>query len=133
MSKNLVSIILAIVILLGGSFGLWCFWTTDQGVVYYGGAEVFPTEEAYREFKLAFVDPEMQLMDVSVLSSEPPIIVGFEAKTSNFDYEFPYGERSIDGWVTKGGGGISGFVLFCFLLLFFTFLPIWAMHSRFNE
>jgi hypothetical protein len=60
----------------------------------YSGKEVFKTEEAYQEFKQALVDtnatyePEM----MSVLSSEPPIIVNFR-NVDTHGNEFDYGRK----------------------------------------
>jgi len=129
--KDRIAILLSVLILVGSSIGLLCAWN-GEGKVFYEGSEVFATEQEYKEFKLSFTDPRVRLLDAAVLSSEPPIVVKFKARVLDFDYEFPYGERSIYGWLSKGVGGLAAFTFLCFAALYFTILPIWSLHSRFS-
>ena len=132
MSKDLLSIILSLVVLVGVIFGLYYAWNAP-GRTYYEGVEVFPTERDYVEFKMSFTRPEVWLVDAVVLASEPPIIVKFKAKVLNYNYYFPYGQKTIEGYLSKGAGGLVVFIFFCLSGLLFAWVPIWSMHSRFNK
>jgi len=127
MSRDLLAITMATIILLVGIFGLAYFWIHGFDEVYYEGTEVFATEQAYQEFKVLFVDPKVQLVDASVLTSEPPIIVRFKVQVPSSGYDFPYGKRS---WVDSRETTIpvGAFAVFALALL-----PILLMHSRCQE
>jgi len=128
MSRDLLAITMATIILLVGIFGLAYFWIHGFDEVYYEGTEVFLTEQDYKEFKMLFVDPQVQLLDASVLTSEPPIIVRFKVQVPSPDYGFPYGKKD---WV---GTSVRYIVVATTLLVFaLAFIPILLMHSRFNK
>ena len=59
----------------------------------YSGEIAFYNNEDYQEFKEAIASPDVSIVEVQELSSEPPIIVKFEVITSN-DYEFMWGEKA---------------------------------------
>jgi len=126
--KNLLAIAVATIILLSGIFGSAYLWIHSSDEVYYEGTEVFLTEQDYKEFKMLFVDPQVQLLDASVLTSEPPIIVRFKVQVPSPDYGFPYGKKD---WV---GTSVRYTVVATTLLVFaLAFIPILLMHSRFNK
>jgi hypothetical protein len=58
----------------------------------YTGKIAFASEGEYSDFKRAIAAPavEYQANGISVLSSEPPIVVQFTVKTPS-GYNFPYG------------------------------------------
>jgi len=58
----------------------------------YSGKEVFQTQQEYSDFKQAVGVEGIRLVDVEVLSSEPPIVVQYKVKTTGY---FPYGEREV--------------------------------------
>ena len=48
------------------------------------------------------------------------------------NYEFPYGEKVIWGYLSKGVGGQVAFVLLCLAFLLLAWSPVWVLHRRFN-
>lgn len=123
MKRNIISLVVACLVLAGAAFGLSQEWG-QEGSTYYSGCVVLPTEEDYVDFKLAFVEGEVVLIKAEILASEPPIIVTFKAQVSSYACEFPYGEKSISGYFNKGAGGLAAFTFFCFCGLLVGFLPV---------
>lgn len=58
----------------------------------YEGKEMFHTEEEYKTFKLEMGQSGVEIQDLKMLSSEPPIVVAYSVTADN-DYIFPYGEK----------------------------------------
>ncbi len=101
MTRKILATILTLALLAGAGIGLAYFYVgiteSRPGDAIYEGTEIFSTEGEYQEFKAILVSSEVELLDVAVLSSSPPIIVKFEVKTASLDLTFPYGERSLVG------------------------------------
>ena len=116
--RNTILIVLAVLVLVVGGIGLFYLWGLP-GHTYYSGCIVLPTEEDFSSFKMTFASPHVALLSISFLATDPPIIVSFKAEVDNFDYLFPYGIKSIQGYYSKGGGGLVTFVLVgvCILLI----------------
>ena len=122
-TRSLIVVLLTVLVLVGVGFGLSYLWGVE-GTTSYSGTVVFTTEEDYVDFKLAFAGEDVDLLDVAILASEPPMIVSFEAQVSHYNYEFPYGERSIQGYYNRGTGGIVGFGILCLLALVAAWQPV---------
>jgi hypothetical protein len=129
MKRDLLSYLLAFIILVGGAFGLYKAWTFE-GETYYQGIAVCETEQDYVQLKRDFAKDGVLLQDAVVLASEPPILVKFKVEVPSSDYAFPYGERVINGWFSKGAGGLFQFYLLVFLFTLCAFLPIFCLHSK---
>lgn len=123
MKRNVISLVVSCLVLAGIGFGLAYGWS-NYGTTYYSGNVVLLTEQDYTDFKLAFIEEEVTLIEVEILASEPPIIVNFEAQVSHYDYRFPYGERDDKGYLSKGAGGLAALIFFCFCGLLVGFLPV---------
>jgi hypothetical protein len=85
--------------------------TVDSNINnYYTGKITFNTEQEYSQFKTVLSDKDVtyQPEQISVLSSEPPIIVSFKDIKAASKYEFDYGERNngrmISGCILMGVG-----------------------------
>lgn len=74
-------------LLLGVGFS-GILWTLPD---LYKGKEVFETHAEYQKFKEAIARPEIRLKSLGVASSEPPIVVYFQAEMDQ-GTEFSYGE-----------------------------------------
>ena len=82
--------------------------TTDD----YVGQETFQTEAEYTAFKAAIGNPDVNILDMEALSSAPPIVVTFDARTPA-DWSFPYGEqvsslRGVQWLITLFAAGLFG-------------------------
>lgn len=132
MTRHYIGILLSILILIGYGTGLAYLWNLP-GNVYYSGNIILPTERDYVDFKMAFTNPIVHLEEVEILASDPPIIVKFKARVSDFNHPFPYGERNIQGWVSKGLGGQVLFAIICLCALFFASLPIASLSKWSNK
>ena len=87
--------------------------------VTYEGKAVFQVESQYVEFKQVLARPEVEIEDIFVLSSSPPIIVKFLVTVPE-SYEFPYGEAWPPGaWFSYVVGGIAGALVGGLLVGFF--------------
>lgn len=75
--------------LLIGSFGYIISLPTRN---HYTGKEVFTTEKAYSEFKYVIGDEDVEIENIQVLSSEPPIVVEYEVSVP-LDKTFAYGDE----------------------------------------
>ena len=75
--------------------------------VYKDDKLVFTTESEYVLFKQALADNDVEIIDISVLSSEPPIIVSFRVSLPSGE-SFSYGQEV----------GIPWFVVVPLALLF---------------
>ena len=58
----------------------------------YSGKETFRTEQEYTLFKEVLSNPDIYIISMQSLSSDPPIVATFELTTPK-DMEFPYGEK----------------------------------------
>ena len=72
------------------------FWKLKNVVVtkYYEGKVVFESMERYGEFKRAIGKDCVTWYKADVLSSDPPIVVQFQAAVTP-EGQFPYGEETI--------------------------------------
>lgn len=52
----------------------------------YKGTEYFQSEHEYTEFKKELAKVQPEIIEMSVLASNPPIIVNFELITDSFSY-----------------------------------------------
>jgi len=73
MKKVSLSILCLGVIFLGVMTGF--FWS-----VSYIGKETFRTQQEYTDFKEAVSNPEINIVNMQSLSSEPPIVVSFDVE-----------------------------------------------------
>ncbi len=83
------------------------------GTTYYEGTEVFNTEREYILFKQALVDSRASVERLSILSSEPPIIVTFDISVDS-SFIFLYGDKR--GTSTTLGGFLISFGVFAYAL-----------------
>ncbi len=89
--KWMVLLLVVGLLLVGGSFILTILESTNY---FYEGKEVFQTTQEYGAFKEAIGVPEVDIWEMLVLSSEPPIVVDYQIEASR-SLDFPYGEKSI--------------------------------------
>lgn len=59
----------------------------------FSGKEIFNSHEDYTLFKEELGKKEVGISELTIASSEPPIVVQFAVDTPQ-DYDFPYGHRS---------------------------------------
>jgi len=86
--------------------------------VQYWGEVIFETVEEYKEFKLYMLSPEVKLMAVDVLASEPPIWIRYsiiQPRNQDFPYRYESTLSSVSGGIMVGlslmiafGGGAAG-------------------------
>lgn len=83
----------------------------------YGGSLIFYSEDDYTKFKQELINSNAKWDpgEISVLSSEPPIIVEFTDITIPKDYDFPYGKKWNPSYALVG--------LFTLLLLVIIIMP----------
>lgn len=93
--------------------------------VFYSGDVVFATEDAYVNFKEYLMKTEVEITDIQILASEPPIWVRYSVSVPR-SWDFPYSYDSAQGNPSKGqlfgfsfviavgvlGAIVSGCVLF---------------------
>jgi hypothetical protein len=93
-----------------------------QAGVVYQGKELFRTEAEYSQFKEVIGEKDISIKDISVLSSEPPIIVQFRVNVPG-NIQFGYGRVEIPLW-----GNIMGWEIVTILAIggLGIFAPVYA-------
>ena len=84
-----------------------------QGTDVYEGKVAFWSEEEYVEFKKVMAPTQVQIVELDILSSEPPIIIQFKVEVDK-DFEFSYGKKEevvIPGWALPVGLSLLGFAI----------------------
>ena len=80
----------------------------------YEGKEVFTNEQDYGAFKVAIASSEVDIKDMTVLHSDPPIIVVYTVRIP-IDSTFAYGDRNED---THSANAMVGVVLGSMVIIF---------------
>ena len=85
---------------------VWLLWAVttaiavpllwDSGYREFSGKEIFNSNEEYTQFKEAVAAPNLTILHMIALSSEPPIVVDFKVETRNLKLDFPYGTDETD-------------------------------------
>ncbi len=82
--------------------------------VSYKGTEILATENDYKQFRQELANaPIYSVKEITVLTSEPPIIVKFDFQVERA-YEFPYGKRfalDIADFAALALIGIGGYLI----------------------
>jgi hypothetical protein len=96
--------------------GVYFVWTNPVQVGYEGKI-VFDDEQSYTEFKQVIGREDIEINDILVLSSDPPIVVQYDIDVPS-DVEFPYGDFSpnivaakLAGSSFMALGGLAGLFL----------------------
>lgn len=89
--------------------------------VKYSGKEVFYTEVEYSQFKEAVGQKDVEIMDVLVLSSDPPIVVEFNVSVP-YDRAFDYGIKGKHTGFSIEEGAVAYFLIGGYCLLFMPWL-----------
>lgn len=87
----------------------------------YTGKVVFESESEYSQFKVAVGHPDVDINEIDVLSSDPPIVVRFDISTP-YNMDFNYG-------TTQGNNGqavLIGIWYFSLIGIFLIFFPLVA-------
>lgn len=86
--------------------------------IVYAGKQVFDTEGEYSVFKRILGRQDVQIYSITVLASEPPIVVTFKAEVPN-DVDFAYGSIQDRYYVygTRWGMFASGVISFLVILM----------------
>jgi hypothetical protein len=83
----------------------------------YSGRVVFNTESDYSQFKQVLADQDVDISDMTVLSSAPPILVQFNQVQVSHNIYFPYGEKQFfPHWLFIVGAGLAIGMLFMLAL-----------------
>lgn len=82
-------IVIGVLIFIAGLF-LCIFCNTPSGIASKGRL-LFETEQEYTDFKCTLANPDIIIDDMTVLSSDPPIIIDFSV-TRPLDTIFDYGD-----------------------------------------
>ena len=82
---NLWSVLCLVLII----FGIMFYFLPNT----YQGKFVFDTAQEYTEFKIALSNPDINIIDISVLSSNPPIVVQYNLTVPRTT-AFPYSEAN---------------------------------------
>jgi len=90
-TRNMLLIAGIIICLVGGIAG-GMYWYEHDNIIFEG-KEIFQTEEDYTTFKLEIIQEDCEIIELSELSSEYPVVVNFRVKVPN-NYEFAYGKYS---------------------------------------
>ncbi len=92
----------AIILSIGIVITIYGAWVTTHPPTtdIYKGKIALWTEEEYVEFKKAVAPTEVQIIDLDILSSEPPIIIQFKVIVEK-GFEFPYGKVAAKAGVTQ--------------------------------
>ena len=121
--RLIVFVVLSLAVIFTTAF--WAIPYVSDMPYQYKGTLAFNSESEYAQFKQALIDAEADWSagDITILSSEPPIIVKFERVKIDKSFEFPYGEQeeAIPIWsvvVTT----ICGFLFLCLMVEFSCFL-----------
>ena len=69
--------------------------------VYYRGEEVFDSEQEYHDFKVYMLQPNIKIIGLDVLASEPPIWVRYSANVPR-EWTFPYDYEYSMGQINEG-------------------------------
>jgi len=88
MSKKVLVFLLCLGIFISGIV-LLVEVERNSPVVNYRGEVIFETVEEYQEFKLYMLSPEVKLMAVDVLASDPPIWIRYSINQPR-NQVFPY-------------------------------------------
>jgi len=86
--------VISLLLFLGTTFIVAGF--TERSNPVYSGKEVFYQQEDYTEFKRSLAEEGVDIVDIQVLSSETPIVVNFEVRTSS---TFRYGTQDFMSWM----------------------------------
>ena len=95
--KKTIGVLLLVLLVIGATVGftiLGLHWG-ETAEKKYTGKIVFQSEQEYGQFKQAVGDQEVDISEMQVLSSDPPIVVEFKVYVPHW-MEFPYGEHNAD-------------------------------------
>lgn len=75
--------------------------------VDYRGSAVFNTEQEYQDFKMYIIESDYQLLDATLLSSDPPLLVAYEVRVPGGEtFVYPYADAKKTGHFGWRGVGI---------------------------
>ena len=92
--KERLFLLLVGLVLLGSSIFGFIYEYTHCEMVLHTGEEVFPTEEEYLEFKGFCLQPEVEIENISLLASEPPIYARYSLVVPR-NINFPYNVENL--------------------------------------
>ena len=121
--KVILGLLITSIILIATSF-----LTIGESSIYaYQGKEVFQTTEAYQNFKIEVGAEKVDIEEMEVLSSAPPIVVQFEVNAPK-GLGFPYGQKD-----ALPVGPRFGIILGSGIGLLMCALLWWGLSSRETE
>lgn len=107
--SNLNKVLILILVIVGlgliiGLTGTWLY-NHDSEMIYYEGKEIFYSEEEYQGFKEFIAQKSIEIQDINVVASAPPILVDYELVIPAL-YGMPY--NSEIRWMTPRGAYQEG-------------------------
>jgi len=91
MFKKILVFALCLGLLISG-VGLLVHYDRTSPEVWYRGDITFNSEEGYTSFKEYLMQPEVEITEIQILVSDPPIWIRYGVEVPR-EWEFPYPQR----------------------------------------